>query len=228
MKREFNVHANVGPPQVAYCETITRPARGEYRLVRQTGGHGQFAHVILNLEPLPAGGGFVFEDALRGSSIPRKFVPAIQAGVRDALQRGVVADNPLIDVKVTLRDGNYHEVDSSDMAFHTAASMAFQDGAAKAAPVILEPIMALEVTAPDEYIGDVIGDLKIRRAVIAHLERKGEMQYVTAHVPLATMFGYASALRSRTQGRGNFFIEFAHYAPVSEAVQRLLSTKQAA
>ncbi|MBC7261115.1 MAG: elongation factor G, partial [Chloroflexi bacterium] len=228
MRREFNVHANVGEPQVAYCETITRPARGEYRLVRQTGGHGQFAHVILELEPLPAGSGFVFEDALHGASIPRKYVPAIEAGVRDALQRGVLAENPIIDIKVTLVDGNYHEVDSSDIAFHAAASMALQDGAAKAAPVILEPIMHLEVIAPNEYTGEVVADLKIRRATILSLERHGDTQSVVAHVPLATMFGYASSLRSRTQGRGTFSMEFDHYAPVSETVQRMLCLKKAA
>jgi len=228
MKREFNVHARVGEPQVAYCETITQPARGEYRLVRQTGGHGQFAHVILELEPLPAGSGFVFEDALRGASIPRKYVPAIEAGVRDALQRGILAENPIIDIKVTVVDGNYHEVDSSDIAFRAAASMAVQDGAAKAAPVILEPIMHLEVMAPRRYTGDVVADLKIRRAMITNLEQRGELQYVTADVPLATMFGYASSLRSRTQGRGTFVMEFDHYAPVSEAVQRMLSVKKAA
>jgi elongation factor G len=228
MKREFNVHARVGEPQVAYCETITRPARGEYRLVRQTGGHGQFAHVILTLEPLPAGSGFVFEDALHGSSIPRQYVPAIAAGVRDALQRGVVAENPIIDIKVTLVDGNYHEVDSSDIAFRTAASMALQDGAARAGPVILEPIMGLEVVTPEEYTGEVMGDLKIRRATIKGMERRGETQTITADVPLATMFGYASALRSRTQGRGAFTMEFDHYAPVSEMVQRMLSLKNAA
>ncbi len=228
MKREFNVHANVGEPQVAYCETITRPARGEYRLVRQTGGHGQFAHVILEVEPLPAGSGFVFEDALHGASIPRKYVPAIEGGVRDALQRGVLAENPLIDIKVTVVDGNYHEVDSSDIAFRAAASMALQDGATKAAPVILEPIMRLEVIAPDEYTGEVVADLKIRRATITGLERRGELQYVAANAPLATMFGYASSLRSRTQGRGTFTMEFDHYAPVSAEAQRMLSLKKAA
>ena len=228
MKREFNVHARVGQPQVAYCETITRPVRAEYRLVRQTGGHGQFAHVILRLEPLPPGSGFVFEDGLRGASIPRKYVPSIEAGVRDGLHRGVLAENPLVDIQVTVIDGNYHEVDSSDIAFRTAASMALQEGAARAGPVILEPIMALEVIAPDEYTGDVIGDLKIRRATIESLERRGDLQYMVANAPLATMFGYASALRSRSQGRGSFTMEFHHYAPVSEVQQRLLTTKEAA
>ena len=228
MKREFGVHARVGEPQVAYCETITQPARGEHRLKRQTGGHGQFAHVILELEPMPTGSGFVFEDALRGTSIPRKYVSAIEAGIRDTLQRGVLAENPIIDIKVTLVDGNYHEVDSSDIAFRAAASMALQDGAAKAAPVILEPIMRLEVIAPKEYTGDVVADLKIRRATITNLEQRGGLQYVTADAPLATMFGYAGSLRSRTQGRGTFVMEFDHYAPVSETVQRMLAVKKAA
>ena len=228
MKREFGVHARVGEPQVAYCETITQAARGEYRLKRQTGGHGQFAHVILELEPMPTGSGFVFEDALRGTSIPRKYVSAIEAGIRDTLQRGVLAENPIIDIKVTLVDGNYHEVDSSDIAFRAAASMALQDGAAKAAPVILEPIMRLEVIAPKEYTGDVVADLKIRRVTITNLEQRGGLQYVTGDAPLATMFGYASSLRSRTQGRGTFVMEFDHYAPVSETVQRMLAVKKAA
>jgi len=228
MKREFGVHANVGEPQVAYCETITQPAQGEYRLKRQTGGHGQFAHVIIELEPLPAGSGVVFEDALRGASIPRKYLPAIEAGVRDALQRGVLAENPIIDVKVTVVDGSYHEVDSSDIAFRAAASMALQESVAKAAPVILEPIMHLEVVTPEEYIGDVMADLQIRRGMITHLEQRGELQAITAAAPLATMFGYAGSLRSRTQGRATFVMEFDHYAPVSETVQRMLAVKQVA
>lgn len=228
MKREFGVHANVGQPQVAYCETITRPAHAEHKLVRQTGGHGQYAHVVMELEPLPAGGGYVFEDALHGSSIPRKFVPAIEKGVRDGLQRGVLAENPLVDIKVTLVDGTYHEVDSSDMAFETAASMAIQEGAARGAPVILEPIMRLEVIAPKEYTGDVVSDLKIRRATINSLDLRGEAQVIEANAPLATMFGYASSVRSRTQGRGTFTMEFDHYASVSPDVQRMLTTKKAA
>ncbi len=228
MRREFHVHAKVSEPQVAYCETITRPSRGEYRLKRQTGGHGQFAHVILELQPLPAASGFVFEDALRGTAIPRKYLPAVKAGIRDALQRGVLSENPVIDVKVTIVDGKYHEVDSSDLAFRTAASMALQDGAAKAAPVILEPIMRLEVVASDAHTGDVVADLKMRRAAITSLEPRGRLQCITADAPLATMFGYASSLRSRTQGRGTFTMEFDHYAPVSDAVQRMLTLKKVA
>jgi elongation factor G len=227
MKREFGVHAKVGEPQVAYCETITQPAHGEYRLKRQTGGRGQFAHVELELEPLGAGGGVVFEDALRGTSIPRKYLPAIETGVRDALQRGVLAENPIVDAKVTVVDGSYHEVDSSDLAFRTAASLAVQEALTRAAPVILEPIMRLEVTAPRDYTGDVVADLKIRRAMIANLEQRGDLQYITADAPLATMFGYAGSLRSCTQGRGSFTMEFYHYAPVSDTVQQLLTRKVA-
>jgi len=228
MRREFGVHANVGEPQVAYSETIRRLTPAEHRLKRQTGGHGQYAHVILELEPLDPGGGVVFEDALHGSSIPRKFVPSIRAGVLDALQRGPLAENPVTDIKVTLLDGGYHEVDSSDIAFRAASSMAVQDGLARAAPVILEPIMRLEVIAPKEYTGDVVADLKIRRATITSLEQRDELQYVNADAPLATMFGYASSLRSRTQGRGTFVMEFDHYQPVSDAVQRLLTQQKAA
>jgi len=228
MRREFGVHANVGEPQVAYSETIRRLTPAEHRLKRQTGGHGQYAHVILELEPLDPGGGVVFEDALHGSSIPRKFVPSIRAGVLDALQRGPLAENPVTDIKVTVLDGGYHEVDSSDIAFRAASSMAVQDGLARAAPVILEPIMRLEVIAPKEYTGDVVADLKIRRATITSLEQRDELQYVNADAPLATMFGYASSLRSRTQGRGTFVMEFDHYQPVSDAVQRLLTQQKAA
>jgi elongation factor G len=228
MKREFGVHARVGQPQVAYCETITRRAQGENRLIRQTGGHGMYAHVVLSMEPLTAGSGFVFEDLLHGSSIPRKFVPAIEAGIREGLQRGVLADNPMIDLKVSLLDGSFHEVDSSEMAFRICASMALHEVAGRAGPVILEPIMRLEVIAPEEYTGEVMADLKIRRANITGMERRHETQSITADVPLATMFGYASGLRSRTQGRGTFTMEFDHYAPVNEAIQRMLSLKKAA
>jgi elongation factor G len=227
MKREFDVHANVGAPQVAYSETITSSTRAEHRLKRQTGGRGQFAHVVLDLEPLPSGGGMVFEDALRGASIPRKYLPAIRAGARDALERGILAENPIVDVKVTVVDGSYHEVDSSDLAFRTAASMAVKEGLAAANPVILEPIMRLEAFAPTEYTGDVVADLKIRRAMITSLDQRGELQHVLAEAPLATMFGYASSLRSRTQGRGSFSLEFDHYAPVSETVQQMLTKKAA-
>jgi len=228
MKREFHVDAQVGEPRVAYCETITRPYRVDYRLKRQSGGHGQFAEVELELEPLPADSGFVFEDALRGSSIPRNYLPAIEKGVRDALQCGPLTDSPVIDIKVRVVDGKYHEVDSSDLAFRVAATKAVREGVVAAAPVVLEPIMCIEVVMPEAYTGDVMGELRMRRATISSLEGQRATKCITADVPLATMFGYAGSLRSRTQGRGTFTMEFDHYAPVSEAVQRMLTVKKAA
>lgn len=220
--REFKVMANVGQPQVAYCETITRPIRAEYRLVRQTGGHGQFAHVVLQLEPLDSGAGFVFEDRITGGAIPRKFIPAVEAGVRDALTRGVLAEFPMVDIKATLIDGTYHEVDSSDYAFRAAAMFAVRENAMKAQPVLLEPIMRVEVTAPEEYTGDIIAELNMRRASVTGMDlRPGNVQVITAHVPLASMFGYAGSLRSRTQGRGAFSMEFAHYAQVTGDLAKL-------
>ena len=224
MKREFKVAAEVGAPQVAYYETITRPVTCEARLKRQTGGHGQFAHVVLELEPLEAGSGFVFEERLRGMVIPRQYVPAVEAGLRDALEEGVLAKHPLVDIKATLVDGSYHEVDSSDRAFRTAAAMALRDGVAKAGPIILEPIMRVEVIAPEDCTGDVIGDLSARGGTIVGIgPRANGLHQVTAHVPLAAMFGYATSLRSRTQGRGTFTMEFDHYAQVSaETAQELM------
>jgi len=226
--REFRVRAQVGAPEVAYYETITQPVHVEGRLVRQTGGHGQFAHVVLDLEPLPAGSGFVFEDQLRGGSIPREYVPAIQAGLRDGMERGVLIEAPLIDLKATLVDGSYHEVDSSDYAFRTAASMALRDGAARGAPVILEPIMKVEVMAPEASTGDVIGELSSRAGTIVAMELLDSgLQHIEAHVPLAQMFGFATALRSRTQGRGTFAMEFDHYARVNEATAAELIKRHA-
>jgi len=224
MKREFNVTAGVGAPQVAYYETITRPVTCEARLKRQTGGHGQYAHVVLELEPLEKGTGFIFEENLRGMVIPRQYVPAVQAGIRDALQEGVLAKHPLVDIKATLVDGSYHEVDSSDRAFRTAAAMALRDGVSKAGPIILEPIMRIEVTAPEDCTGDVIGELSARGGTIVGIgPRANGLHDITAHVPLAAMFGYATSLRSRTQGRGVFSMEFDHYAQVpAETAQELM------
>jgi elongation factor G len=217
LRREFKIDAQVGQPQVAYCETITRPVVTEGRLVKQTGGHGQFAHVVLEMEPLAAGTGFVFEDKLRGEAIPRTYLPSVERGIEDAMQEGVLGEYPVTDVKVILVDGKYHEVDSSDMAFRTAAAMAFRDGMRKAAPVVLEPVMRVEVVAPEEFTGDIISELNMRRAAISGIEpRGGGAQAVKAQVPLATMFGYATSLRSHTKGRGTFVMEFDHYAPVSE------------
>jgi elongation factor G len=217
LHREFRVEANVGAPQVAYCETITRAVTSHHRLVKQTGGHGQFADVVFEIEPLEPGSGFVFEDALRGTAIPRTYLPSIERGIEDAMQEGVLGKYPVVDVKVTLVDGKHHEVDSSDMAFRAAAAMAFSEGMRKGAPVILEPIMSVEVVTPEAYVGDIIAELNMRRARIEGIEpRDSAAHTVRAQVPLATMFGYATSLRSRTQGRGTFVMEFAHYAAVSE------------
>ncbi len=215
LRREFRVGTKVGRPEVAYYETITRSARAEGRLVKQTGGHGQFAVVVLEVEPLERGSGVVFEDRTTGGVVPRQFMPAVEAGVRAGLERGVVAKAPLTDIKVAVVDGKSHEVDSSAQAFHTAASMAVRQAAGQAGPQLLEPVMVVEVVMPDDHTGDVIGDLGSRRAQITSIEpRNGSGQAVRAHVPLATMFGYATSLRSRTQGRGSFAMEFDHYAPV--------------
>jgi len=217
LKREFKVEADVGAPQVAYCETITRPVHSVGRLVKQTGGHGQFAHVEIEMEPLAPGTGFVFEDQLRGTSIPRTYLSSIERGVGDAMQEGVLAQYPVVDVKVAVVDGKYHEVDSSDMAFRTAAAIAFRNGMRKAKPVILEPIMHVEVVAPEKFTGDILAELNMRRAKIDGIEPRGNGAHtIRAHVPLVTMFGYATSLRSSTQGRGTFVMEFAHYAAVSD------------
>ena len=219
LRREFKVGTKVGRPQVAYYETITRPARAEGRLVKQTGGHGQFAVVEIEIEPLPSGEGFVFENKVTGGNVPRQFIPAVERGLREGMQRGVLAEQPLVDVKVTLLDGKAHEVDSSERAFATAAAMALRQAVAQAGPILLEPIMRVEVVAPEDYTGDIIGDLSARTASITGIEsRNGSGQSIRADVPLAAMFGYATALRSRTQGRGSFVMEFDHYAPIAPEV----------
>ncbi len=220
MLREFKVAANVGKPRVAYRETITRPVeRAEGRFVRQTGGKGQYGHVILSLEPLEPGSGFVFENGIVGGSIPQEFIKPAQDGIREAMESGVLAGYPMVDIKATLRDGSYHEVDSSEMAFKIAGSMAFREGAQKGAPVLLEPVMKVEVVTPEEYTGDVIGNLSARRCNIEAMElRSDSVQSIQAQAPLAEMFGYATALRSMTQGRGTFTMEFDHYAPVTKEI----------
>ncbi len=219
LRREFNVSARVGQPQVAYCETITRPAQGEGRLVRQTGGRGQFAHVILAVEPLPAGTGNIVENHIVGGAIPRQFIPAVEAGIKEGLAMGALIGQPIIDVKVSILDGRFHEVDSSEQAFRTAASMALKDAVLRAGPIILEPIMKVEVIAPEEYIGGILGDLSSKGGTVIGLDpRVGGVQGIIAHVPLAAMFGYAGNLRSITQGRGTFVMEFDHYAEVPAKV----------
>ncbi len=220
LMREFKVAVNVGQPRVAYRETITRPvSKVEGRFVRQSGGRGQFGHVVLNVEPLEPGSGFVFENAVIGGAIPREFIGPAEAGIKEALQSGVLAGYPVVDIKATLVDGSFHEVDSSEMAFKIAGSMAIKDAVQRGAPVLLEPVMFIEVVAPDDYTGDVIGNLSANRGMIEGMELRSDgLQTVRALVPLATMFGYATRLRSMTQGRGTFTMEFHHYAAVSEAV----------
>jgi elongation factor G len=211
MRREFKVEANVGRPEVTYKETITVPAEANVKFARQTGGHGQFAHVILSLQPAPAGTGLLFENATVGGTIPREYVPAVEKGVREAMANGVLAGYPVIDVKVELVDGSYHEVDSSELAFKIAGSMAFKEGARKAQPALLEPIMDVEVVVPTEYMGDVTGDLAARRGKIAGMVPRSDAQVIAASVPLAEMFGYATQLRSITQGRAVYTMQFARY-----------------
>jgi len=218
MEREFNVSANVGKPQVAYRETIRGSAEAEGRFIRQTGGKGQYGHVKIRLEPLPPGSGFVFENQIVGGVIPKEFIPAVEKGMAEALEGGVLAGYPMSDVKAILYDGSYHEVDSSEMAFKIAGSMAVKEAAQKAKPVLLEPIMSVEVVVPEEYMGDVIGDLNSRRGRIEGLELRGTSQIVKASVPLSEMFGYATDLRSRTQGRGSFTMHFGRYEEVPQAL----------
>ncbi len=225
MKREFNVQAKIGRPRVAYRESIQREvSEVEYRYVKQTGGRGQFAHVVLAIGPADPGSDIIFEDKTRGGVIPREYIPAVEKGVREAAEGGVLAGYPLIDVKVTLLDGSFHEVDSSDMAFKMAGSMAFKEGVQRADPVLLEPVMLSEVVVPEAHVGDITGDLSSRRAEIEGIElRPGGVQAITAMVPLGEMFGYATILRSLTQGRGVFTMEFDHYAKVAaEVTDRLL------
>jgi elongation factor G len=219
MLREFKVRAGVGRPQVAYKETITRPVRAEGRFVRQTGGRGHYGHVWLELEPLEKGRGFEFANRMVGGAVPKDFVPAVERGVREALDSGVLAGYPLIDLKATLVDGSYHEVDSSDMDFKIAGSMALRNGVQQAGPVLLQPVMKLEVVAPEEFAGEIIGDLSARGSQIEGMRPlSGGLQAIQAHVPLAEMFGYATDLRSRTQGRGVFTMEFDYYDQVPPEV----------
>jgi len=224
MLREFRVQARVGKPQVAYRESITFPvSRAEHRYVRQSGGRGQYGHVILALEPGESGSGVIFENNITMGVIPREFIPAVEKGVRDATESGVLAGYPVVDVKVSLYDGSFHEVDSSEIAFRMAGSMAFKEGMQSAGPVLLEPIMKVEVIMPEEFLGDIIGQLNARRGEILGMEpRPGGAHAVTAMVPLAEMFGYATDLRSGTQGRGVFTMEFDHYARMSENVARAI------
>ena len=208
---EFRVGARVGRPRVAYKETITRPVRAEGRFVRQTGGHGQYGHVWLELEPAKRGSGLQFTNRIKGTAIPRPYIPAIESGIKEAMETGVLASYPVVDIKVTLYDGSYHEVDSSELAFKMAGSMALKNGVAKAKPILLEPIMKLEVVTPEQFLGDIISDLTSRRAHIESIETQGDMSTIYALVPLAETFGYATSLRSKTQGRATHSMEFYRY-----------------
>ena len=218
LRREFKVDCNVGKPQVAYKETITKSTKVEGKYIKQSGGRGQYGHVWLEIEPNERGKGFEFINKITGGVIPKEYIPAVEAGVKEAMERGVLAGYPVVDVKVTLFDGSYHEVDSSEMAFKIAASQAFQEGAKKCNPILLEPIMKVEVTTPEEYMGDVIGDLNSRRAKIQGMDVRGNVRVIKAEVPLATMFGYSTDLRSLTQGRGTFTMQFSHYEPLPQNV----------
>lgn len=220
MQREFNVDARVGRPQVAYRETVTRPSESTIKYVKQTGGHGQYAHVVMKIEPLPRNSGIQFEDATVGGSVPKEYIPAVERGVRDAASNGVLAGFPVVDCKVTLVDGSYHEVDSSEMAFRAAGTMALKDLVARGQPILLEPVMLLEVLVPSEYIGDVLGNLSTRRARVVKMETQEDgTQAVGAEAPLGEMFGYVTDLRSLSQGRGIQTMEFLHYAPAPQAIQ---------
>ena len=218
LKREFHVSAQIGKPQVAYRETITRTARAEGRYVRQTGGRGQYGHIWMNVEPVEAGTGIQFENKIVGGAVPREYVAAAEAGIREAAAGGIVSGFPLVDVKIVVDDGSYHDVDSSEMAFKMAGSIGFKEAVRRAGPVIMEPMMSVEVVCPGPALGDVLGDLNGRRARIQALEGRGDLQIVTAHVPLSEMFGYATTLRSSTQGRATFSMEFDHYAQVPPSI----------
>ena len=216
--REFKVEANVGNPQVSYRETIRKPAHVNHKYVRQSGGKGQYGHVVLDIEPLEAGAGYVFENKIVGGAIPKEYIPAVDAGIQGAMQTGVLAGYPVVDVKCTLVDGSYHEVDSSEMAFKIAGSMAFKEGCRQGNPVIMEPIMKVVVNVPEEYMGDVMGDLNSRRGQIQGMEARTGAQEITANVPLSEMFGYATELRSRTQGRGQYSMEPSHFEELPKSI----------
>ncbi len=227
MRREFGVEANVGAPQVAYRETIRKAVEVEGKHIKQSGGKGQYGHVWLKLEPQPEGGGYEFVDAIKGGSVPREFIPSVDYGVNGAMKSGVIAGYPVVDVKVTLFDGSYHDVDSSQLAFELAGSMGFKDGMRKASPVLLEPMMSVEVETPEDYMGDVMGDLSSRRGIIQGMEDDSSGgKIVKAEVPLAEMFGYSTTLRSMSQGRATYSMEFKHYSEAPKHVAEAVVTNK--
>ncbi len=223
--REFHVDANVGKPQVAYRETIRKSVEHREKFAKQSGGRGQFADVKIELSPLAPGGGFEFEDGIKGGNIPREYIPAVQKGIEEAMANGPMAGYPVLDFKVRLFDGSYHEVDSSEIAFKIAGSMAFKAACRKASPILLEPMMNVEVVTPEDYMGDVMGDLNSRRGKVQSMDSRGNAQVVTAFVPLANMFGYATELRSRSQGRATYTMQFDHYEPVPQSVSEELTAR---
>jgi elongation factor G len=225
LMREFKVEANVGKPQVAYRETITKKVKVEGKFVRQSGGRGQYGHVWLEVEPQEPGKGYEFVDAIKGGVVPREYIPAVDKGIREAMDTGVLAGYPVVDCKITLIDGSYHEVDSSEMAFKIAGSMGFKDGCSKAGPVLLEPIMSVEVVVPEDYMGQVVGDLNSRRGRIMGMENRAGAQVITSMVPLAQMFGYATDLRSATQGRATYTMTFDHYEQIPKSVSEEIIAK---
>ncbi len=217
--REFKVDATVGKPQVAYRETIRRAVeKVEYRHIKQTGGKGQYAHVVINLEPTGPGGGYEFVDQIKGGKVPREYIPSVDDGIEEALDQGIVAGYPLVDVRAILTDGSFHDVDSSEMAFKIAGSMALQEAARKAGVKLLEPVMEVEVTTPEEYMGDVIGDLNSRRGKVEGMTQRGNSQVIRAQVPMSEMFGYATDLRSKTQGRATYSMQFHSYQDVPDSI----------
>ncbi|MGB9797272.1 MAG: elongation factor G, partial [bacterium] len=223
LKREFGVDTRVGKPQVAYRETITKKVRQEGFYIRQSGGRGQYGHVVLEIEPLPRGEGLQFEEKITQGAIPKEFIPAIRAGVEEAAEYGVLAGYPVVDVKVTLVDGSYHEVDSSEIAFKLAASQAFREGIANANPIILEPIMEVEIVVPSAYLGDVLNDIVARRGKLESTEPSpGDAITIKAYIPLAEMFGYATVIRSLTQGRGIYTMQPSHYSELPEGLAKEL------
>jgi elongation factor G len=225
MFREYKVEANVGRPQVAYRETITREAQAQGKHIRQTGGHGQYGDVWIRVKPNERGKGFEFVNAIVGGVVPKEYIKPVENGIRETLENGIIAGYPMIDVVATLYDGSYHEVDSNEMAFKTAGSLAIKEAARKAAPIILEPVMLVEVTTSEEFYGDVIGDLNRRRGAIMGMDNRGTMVVVRAHVPLSEMFGYVNELRSMTSGRANYSMEFSHYEPVPKSIAETIVAK---
>ncbi len=225
LKREFKVEANVGKPQVAYRESISETVKVEGKYVKQSGGHGMYGHVWIELGPSEPGAGYVFENGITGGVIPKEFIPSVEKGIRDAMGRGVLAGYPVIDVKAKLYDGSFHQVDSSGPAFEVAASMAFQDGAKEAGVHLLEPVMDVEVVTPEDFMGDVIGDLNARRGNVTGMSQRSNMKVVTAEVPLATMFGYATDVRSKTQGRATYTMQFKEYQAVPNNIAREIVAK---